>query len=219
MDSTAEAKLGIVYIFWTMTAWSLYKFFFYGQIAALGEPTSTIVMETIRFLVFMGPIVIFILCNIKKPWYRWLGLYGCNKGSLYKTLVVTCIYAAISLMVNIYGFHKTAHLSSIPYIFWFTTFSLSIIMEEIAFRGFLFYLFEKWNKNIVVIVTSLAFAAKHIPGWFFFPTELSHVGFMGDFLMVFIVGSILGYVYLATHSIWATLLVHSVNNLIVALFY
>ncbi len=91
-------------------------------------------------------------------------------------------------------------------------------MEELAFRGFLFYLFEGWNKNVIVLVTSLAFAAKHIPGWFFFPGELSPLGFVSDFCMVFFVGCILGYLYLATHSIWATSLIHGINNLIVELF-
>lgn len=78
--------------------------------------------------------------------------------------------------------------------------------------------FINWNKNTIVLITSLAFAAKHVPGWLFFPTELSPLGFIGDFSMVFFIGGILGYLYLATHSIWATSLIHSINNLIVEVF-
>ena len=202
--------LGIIYIFWIFVAWFIVN---------LCNPTNIIIRECIRFFVFIGPVLVLIICNIKKPWHRWLGLYGCKKGSVYKTFIVAFIYAMICSVINIYGFHKTAHLSSIPHSFWLTTFSLSIIMEEIAFRGLLFYLFKKWNKNTIVIVTSLAFVVKHIPGWFLFPMGLSQAGFIGDSLMVFLVGCVLGSLYFATHSIWATSLVHGINNLIVALFY
>lgn len=221
MSHSTKNTLGIIYILWICIAWSivgLYKFFFYSEILNLDVSISTMAKKLTRFFVFIGPILIFILCNIKKPWYRWLGLYGYKRGALFKTIVLAFLYIMISSLINIYGFHKKAHLSSISPIFWFTAFSLSIIMEEIAFRGFLFYLFEGWNKNIIVLVTSLAFAAKHLPGWFFFPRELSPLGFIGDFCMVFFVGCILGYLYLVTHSIWATSLIHSTNNLIVELF-
>ena len=216
-----QSKLGISYILWIFTAWSfvaLTKFCLYSHLILLDETTSIIAKEFVRLLVFLGPVLFFILCNLNEPWYRWLGLYGCNKGSLYKTIIVSAVYAMVSVCVNIYLFHKTAHFLSIPASFWFTTFSSSIIVEEIAFRGFLFYLFRKWNKNKIVIVTSLAFVLKHVPGWIFFPTEISVSGFVGDSIMVFAVGYILGYLYLKTHSIWATSLVHAINNFIVALF-
>lgn len=218
MNSAAKAKLGIIYIFWILAAWLIYKFVFYAKIANLDESISAIANELIRFFVFMSPIILFIMWNIRKPWYEWLGLYGCKKNTIFKTISLAFLYSLIGSAINIYGFHKTAHLLSISPIFWFTAFSLSIIMEEIAFRGFLFYLFEDWNKNAIVFITSLAFAAKHFPGWFFFPMELSPLGFFGDFCMIFFVGVILGYLYLATHSVWATSLIHSINNLIVELF-
>lgn len=214
-------RLGIIYIFWIIAAWTLvgfFKFMLISKISNVNEVVSTIAKESIRFIVFIGPILIFILCNSKKPWYQWLGLYGCKKGTLLKSVTVALLYAIISSSINIYGFHKKASLLSISPTFWITAFSLSIIMEEIAFRGYLFYLFKEWNKNTIVLVTSLAFAAKHISGWLFFPMEISPLALIGDFCMVFFVGGILGYLYLATHSVWATSLVHSINNLIVALF-
>lgn len=221
MSHISKGTLGVIYIFWIFIAWSivgLYKFVFYPSILNSDKAMGTAIKEFIRFFVFIGPILIFILYNIKKPWYRWLGLYGYKKGALFKAVVLVFLFVIIGSLINIYGFHKRAHFSSISLTFFFTAFSLSIIMEEIAFRGFLFYLFEGWNKHTIVLVTSLAFAAKHIPGWFFFPMELSPLGFIGDFCMVFFIGCILGYLYLSTHSIWITSLIHSTNNLIVELF-
>jgi len=168
-----QTKLGIAYIFWIIGAWTLvglYKLAFHATVTQLSEPISTVAKECIRFFVFIGPVLIFIAYNFKKPWYRWLGLYGCRKNSLSKTILVTCVYAGLSTFINMYFFNKSINVSTITPTFLATTFSLSIIMEEIAFRGFLFYLFQKWNKNIVVVITSLAFAAKHVPGWLLFPS-------------------------------------------------
>ncbi len=213
---------GIAYIIWILTAWtlvSLCRFVISTQhVFYISNLTSALFKELIRFFVFIGPIILFIIHNIKKPWPLWLGLYGYKKNAPHKTIVISAIYTTISIFINMLFLKKNINLSAISPIFLATTFSFSIIMEEIAFRGFLFYLFEKWNKNIVVVITSLAFAAKHLPGWLFFPSELSTLGLIGDFSMVFIVGCILGYLYLATHSIWSTSIVHSINNLIVALF-
>lgn len=214
-------RIGILYIAWILIAWSmvgLLRLYWLSQTPAMLPITKTIVNELMRIFVFIVPIMIFVMRHWKKPWYRWLGLYGCKKRTMIKTIITAIVYGLVCYGVNIYGFNKTPHLSAIPCFFWFTSFSLSIIMEEIAFRGFLFYAFESLNKNAAVLITSLAFAAKHIPGWLIFPAEISSSGFIGDFATVFGVGCILGYLYLATHSVWATSAVHSVNNLVVALF-
>ncbi len=83
---SARATLGIIYILWVCIAWSIvgfYKFFFYSEIFNLDPLISTMAKELTRFFVFIGPILIFILYNIKKPWYRWLGLYGYRRGALF----------------------------------------------------------------------------------------------------------------------------------------
>lgn len=213
--------VGIGYIFWIFAAWfvvTFFNFIFISKITMLNETLITIAKESIRFFVFIGPILIFIFFNSKNPWYRWIGLYGYKKGTFFKTTLVIILYSFIGSVINMYGFGRIPHKSSISLRFLLTAFSLSIIIEEIAFRGFLFYLFKAWNPNKVVIITSLAFAAKHIPGWIFFPQEISPLGFVGDFFMIFFVGCILGYLYLGTHSVWATWTIHAVNNFIVILF-
>lgn len=109
MNQVKRAKLGILYIFWILAAWSfvgLYKFIFIETVSNLDESISALAKESIRFFVFIGPIIAFIMCNFSKPWYRWLGLYGCKRGTLFKTIVVSFLYPIIGSIINIYGFHK-----------------------------------------------------------------------------------------------------------------
>ncbi|MFB1049799.1 lysostaphin resistance A-like protein [Paraliobacillus sp. JSM ZJ581] len=91
--------------------------------------------------------------------------------------------------------------------------------EEIVFRGFLlrklmdFYKF--WIANII---TALLFVSIHFPIWFYkglfgFPYILSSI------LTVFVLGIIFGFVYKKSNSLWSVIIIHSLYNLLVSLFY
>ena len=74
------------------------------------------------------------------------------------------------------------------------------ISEEFLFRGVLQNIFKQWFRNIhwAVIVTALVFSAVH--GQFF------------GFLPRFVLGLMLGYLFVMTRSIWAPTIAHFVNN-------
>jgi membrane protease YdiL (CAAX protease family) len=79
--------------------------------------------------------------------------------------------------------------------------------EELLFRGVLQNILVRWTKNTFtgVIITSAVFALLHF-----------------QFLSVlprFILGMVLGYIFVWTRSIWMPILAHLVNNAFAVIYY
>ena len=74
------------------------------------------------------------------------------------------------------------------------------ISEEFLFRGVIQNIFKRWFRNVhwAVIVAALVFSAVH--GQFF------------GFLPRFVLGLMLGYLFVTMNSIWAPVIAHFVNN-------
>ena len=93
------------------------------------------------------------------------------------------------------------------------------ITEEIVFRGFLLKkLMNSFKFWIANTITSVLFVSIHFPIWFYkglyeFPSILTAS------LTVFILRVIFGYVYKKSGSLWSVIVIHSLYNLLVSLFY
>ncbi|MGF9977994.1 CPBP family intramembrane glutamic endopeptidase [Viridibacillus arvi] len=102
---------------------------------------------------------------------------------------------------------------------WLNTILLVGITEEIVFRGFLLRkLMDSFKFWIANTITSLLFISIHFPIWFYkglfeFPYILT------TSLTVFILSIIFGYVYKKSGSLWSVIVIHSLYNLLVSLFY
>lgn len=75
--------------------------------------------------------------------------------------------------------------------------------------------FRFWIANTI---TALLFVLIHFPIWFYkdlfeFPYILSSI------LTVFVLGIIFGVVYKKSNSLWSVIIIHSLYNLLVLLFY
>lgn len=77
---------------------------------------------------------------------------------------------------------------------------LAAIGEELIFRGILVRLFKEWTHNVHlgVIIPSLLFSALH----------LQFYGFFGRFVL----GVVLGYLFVWSGSLWVPIIVHFLNN-------
>lgn len=77
---------------------------------------------------------------------------------------------------------------------------LPAIGEELLFRGVLLRLFREWTRNphVAVLVTAVLFSALHMQFYGFLPR--------------FLLGIILGYLFIWTRSLWVPIIVHFVNN-------
>jgi len=79
--------------------------------------------------------------------------------------------------------------------------------EELLFRGVIQRLLQEMTKNIhwAVIISALVFSAFHIQFYGFLPR--------------FLLGLMLGYIFVYTGSLWVPIIVHFVNNLASVLVY
>lgn len=77
---------------------------------------------------------------------------------------------------------------------------LAAVGEELIFRGILVRLFREWSGNVhlAVILPALLFSALH----------LQFYGFFGRFLL----GVLLGYLFVWSRSLWLPVFVHFMNN-------
>jgi membrane protease YdiL (CAAX protease family) len=146
-----------------------------------------------------------------------LGLISIQSKYIPSALVISILYIIIASCIAVCVQNKTFKVPC-SYSFWLTSFSISTIIEEICFRGVLFFLFSELNKKFVIIITSAAFSAIHFPGWHLFPIHSTISAWATDTISIFMLGCILGWIYLKTRSIWATSFLHSINNLLAAGF-
>ena len=79
---------------------------------------------------------------------------------------------------------------------------MAAISEEFLFRGVLLKLFAEWTKNIhlAVIFSAILFSAFHLQFYGFLPR--------------FMLGVLLGYLFVWSKSIWVPIFIHFLNNAI-----
>ena len=79
---------------------------------------------------------------------------------------------------------------------------LPALGEEFLFRGVVLRLFREWTKNphLAVLISAFLFSALHLQFYGFLPR--------------FVLGVVLGYLFVWTRSIWIPVIIHFVNNAI-----
>lgn len=77
---------------------------------------------------------------------------------------------------------------------------LPALGEEFLFRGVILKLFREWTKNphLAVLISAFLFSALHLQFYGFLPR--------------FVLGIVLGYLFIWTRSIWIPVIIHFVNN-------
>lgn len=97
------------------------------------------------------------------------------------------------------AFLKTDKVSGLLMNLFIVAF-LASVAEELLFRGVLVKLFAEWTGNVHlgVAIPALIFSALH----------LQFYGFVGRFIL----GVILGYLFVRSGTLWVPILVHFVNN-------
>ena len=176
-----------------------------------------ITSATIKIVIWVIPVILLVKIMEKSKPFSYLQLRHnfrkCLKwtgwGSLvlifYFVINLTVLENSIDLQI---GFNK-----------WLNTILLVGITEEIVFRGFLLRkLMDSFRFWIANTITALLFVSIHFPIWFYknlfeFPDILSSL------VTVFLLGIIFGIVYKKSNSLWSVIIIHSLYNLLVSIFY
>ncbi len=84
------------------------------------------------------------------------------------------------------------------------TAAVPALVEEFACRGIILGLLKKFGEGFAIITSSIIFGVMH--------------GNFEQMPFAFLVGLILGFIYVKTKSIWVCVAVHAANNLVSVLF-
>ncbi|MBN1970390.1 MAG: CPBP family intramembrane metalloprotease [Candidatus Delongbacteria bacterium] len=131
-----------------------------------------------------------------------------------KGIVYAFSLAFLQLQVSAFYNFFTKEYFFNPQIYFAGSISAVIaapVIEETLFRG---VILKKMQENMKFayanIITSILFAAIHLPGWIIWGNGFD----IYSFISIFLISLIWGYFYKRTGSIWTTMLSHSLNNII-----
>lgn len=162
---------------------------------------------------------------VRKPLIRSFRFFTKNLGKNIKVIFqhVGLIYLANLLMnlliLFIYGSNTSGNqelietgFAVLPVLYTFTAVIFAPIVEEILFRGVLYQ--ELRNKNnywVPIIISSLSFGLIHTLPMFLMSNNYSEFLFLIVYTMM---GYLITRAYEKTGTIWASIGVHFMNNLI-----
>lgn len=183
------------------------------------DPFSTaVVSAVIKIIIWVIPVILLVKIVEKSDPFSYLGLrYNFKKGLKWAgwiSIILVTYFILLNLVVL-----KNDIVFNMSFNEWLNTILLVGITEEIVFRGFLLRKlmesFRFWKANTI---TSLLFVSIHFPIWFYKGLfEFPHV--LSSIVTVFILGIIFGYIYNKTNSLWSVIIIHSLYNLLVSIFY
>jgi membrane protease YdiL (CAAX protease family) len=164
-----------------------------------------IVNLSFYLFIFIMPVFIYVFKIFKENPLSYLKLRensfnGIKKGILI-SVFITLIFLAKNSFIIDFSSQKTY---LIPGVF------MAGIFEEIPFRGFYLQAFkQRFGFLKANIITSILFSLIHI--------QKVIVGDYLQIIMLLIIGLWLGYIFEKTKSLWASIIVHSVFNVLTVL--
>lgn len=190
----------------------------FGYLNFTASPILYSIYIAIVSLSFLA--IFFIYNKITKVNFKKAGLFKLKFGWVNLVLCVIITFVTLfgfSNLVNYFFFllEKIGYSpdSSLPLPLtngWWLVINLIIlavipaICEEIIYRGIILNGFRKFGKVNAILLSSLFFALAH--------------GSALQFIYQFILGAVLGYVLIKTGSIFASMLIHFLNNAIVIVY-
>lgn len=187
-------------------------------IELLNSVPQAIMSALIKIVIWMIPVILFVKFVEKRKPFIYLGLrQHFNKGlqwAGWSSVILISFYFLLNFVVLDHPFNLQLSFNT-----WLNTIILVGFTEEIVFRGFLLKkLNETYHFWLANIITSLLFVSIHFPIWFYkglfvFPNILSPI------LTVFLISIIFGVIYQKSNSLWSVIILHSLYNLLVSLFY
>ena len=222
LSSRKQLRNLIVYLLVFFSIWTLRATLLYPideNLKAISETWRQVYADTIRLLIFVLPVFLYLRFFVKiQPFhYLYLNTPINRKGLLRASLVVIFVFIAgvlldyllagegrsLSILVPSWGW------GDIPRVLLGLT--MAPISEEIFFRGFLLRNFQDfmdfWRADLL---TAMAFVAIHWPYWLY--SQGYHLGLITLSARIFIIGILLGYLVHKSNSLWPSILAHILNN-------
>lgn len=126
----------------------------------------------------------------------------------------------VYLLAQFWFTHHGLHVSRtfVPQ-YWGRYFLVVGITEEFVFRGyFLNVLLTRLPQNQANLIQTLAFTAMHIPRYLTTVPAMSPLVWLTNLVSVAILGSLFGWLYAKSHSLWPGIVTHMTWDILVTAF-
>ncbi len=162
-------------------------------------------------------LLIFFIVKVRRnvAIADYLGFRSLSTRAVLVALAISVAYLILSIVVNMVlkrpaepDIMTEAYASSVwPALFWVSVVFLGPFFEEVLFRGFLFEGFSRSKLGVAgtIFITALVWAGFHLQYGLF------------EIASIFVLGLIFGVMRYKTGSIWAPMIMHAFNNLVVVL--
>ncbi|GAM12182.1 CAAX amino terminal protease family [Mesobacillus selenatarsenatis SF-1] len=206
-----------VYFIAFYTLWCIRELWLNLYLDSIDSVPGAVTSAIIKIIIWVIPVILLVIIMEKRNPFSYLGLlYNVKNGLKWIgwASLVLLFYSIlnITLLKNSIDFQLELRE-------WLNVVLLVGITEEIVFRGFLLRkLMDSFRFWIANAITALLFVSIHFPIWFYkgqfeFPYIFSSI------LTVFVLGIIFGFIYKKSKSLWSVIIIHSLYNLLVSLFY
>lgn len=198
--------------------WCIRELWLVQYLDLMDSVPRAISSAVIKVVIWIIPVLILVKVMEKAVPFSYLGLRHNFRNGLKWTFYVSLVFISYFIILNFTILHNNLDFQ-IGFNELLNTVLLVGITEEIVFRGFLLKkLMNSFKFWIANAITSLLFVSIHFPIWFYkglfeFPYILTAS------LTAFILSVIFGYVYKKSGSLWSVIVIHSLYNLLVSLFY
>lgn len=173
---------------------------------------------TLKCVLWVLPAASFAYWARNQSPPRYLGLSAIP--SMQHWLGSLLITGVFLLVVAIYEiglgskFISIAPLAAQPLVLSLLQLAVSPLLEELLFRGLVLHELQTIAPRLIAnVLTSLLFAAVHLPFW------LAHGGLSmavaANVFGLFLFSLLAGWLYAQTSSVWPSTVAHSANNLLV----
>ncbi|HDX9589888.1 TPA: CPBP family intramembrane metalloprotease [Bacillus pseudomycoides] len=207
-----NVKVLLIYLFIFNSVWIFKELWLVQYIEPLSEATSTFLNASIKVLIWIFPIWLYIKYYLHTNPLKYLKMENGNKGifwGIFLSLLLGLYFTFKVYILNDQSFHFKLSLNN-----YMNGILLVGITEEIVFRGFIFQELNKilsfWKANII---TSFLFLIIHYAIWIYdgvFFDLWSHI-------YVFLIGIFFGLIFKKTRSLWSVIILHSFHNLFVSI--
>jgi hypothetical protein len=209
LESTRKTRLMpfLAYVVVFHLAWIAWPYIVYPRLAAIGTATLeyALVNISLRLLFWVAPVLFYLQYVDGVEPFNYLGL----RRHVRRGVAVAGVVTALNFIGSIARFgwpHPAAQ--SITWNSALGTSFLVGVIEEIPYRGFMLQkLAERMDFWPANAITSLLFAAIHVPGWM-----ALHALTAPKAAEIFVFGVVMAAVFRWSASLWAPIIAHSAND-------
>lgn len=209
--------IGVYFIIF-YALWCIRELWLVQYLELLDSVPKAIASAIIKIVIWILPVIILVKVKDRIEPFSYLGLRHNFRKGLKWAGWASLVLISYFVVLNFTILDQSVDFG-IGFNEWLNTILLVGITEEIVFRGFLLRkLMDSFRFLIANTITALLFVSIHFPIWIYKGLfEFPYI--LGSIVTAFVLGMTFGFVYKKSNSLWSVIIIHSLYNFLVSIFY